>query len=225
MVPTTGVTSFLTGIHLLLVGAGVTAGISIVAICLGFLFASLVCVACMSRSRPLRFAGEVYVSFFRGVPLLIQLLVLYYLLPFIGLDLPPVVAGTLGLALCTSAYQAENLRGGLLTIPAGQEEAARAFGYNVVQRWTRILLPQALRLSMPMIVNEMIAILKASSLVSVVGITDLTRVSQNIVARNFQPIQWYATAALFYLAINLVLSYFSRVAGRRLGRSHSGAML
>ncbi|MEJ1978256.1 MAG: ABC transporter permease subunit [Acetobacteraceae bacterium] len=80
---------------------------------------------------------------FRGVPLLVQLLVIYYLLPFIGLELPSFLAGALGLALCTAAYQAENLRGGFQVIPRGQAAAARAFGYCPVQTWRHILLPQA----------------------------------------------------------------------------------
>jgi polar amino acid transport system permease protein len=219
-VPTTGTTTLLTDLRLLLFGAGITISVSVLAIAIGFALAFPVCMACLSQNRALRFAGNLYVSLFRGIPLLIQLLVLYYLLPFVGLGLPPLAAGVAGLALCTSAYQAENLRGGVHLVPAGQAAAARAFGYSPLQVWIHILLPQALRLSSPMIINEMIAILKASSLVSVVGISDLTRISQNIVARNMEPIEWYSAAALIYLVINLGLSLASRRAARRFNRGH-----
>jgi polar amino acid transport system permease protein len=123
----------------------------------------------------------------------------------------------LALGVCTAAYQAENLRGGFLIIPAGQRAAADAFGYGRLQTWRHILLPQALRASAPAVINEMIAILKASSLVSVVGVADLTRVSQNIVARNMQPILWYSAAAAIYLAINLVLAATAQMMERRFG--------
>jgi polar amino acid transport system permease protein len=212
-----------TDISLLLIGAGVTVGVSVAAIALGFLLAMPICVMSLSPVKPIRIIGDTYVSIFRGVPLLIQLLVLYYLLPFIGLGLPPLAAGVLALGLCTSAYQAENLRGGIKLLGTGQAEAARSFGYSDRQLWVRILFPQAIRLSSPMIINEMISILKTSSLVSAVGIADLTRVSQNIVARTMQPITWYCGAALIYLVINLALAVAARMAARRVSGGRQGA--
>jgi polar amino acid transport system permease protein len=175
-----------------------------------------VCVMRLSLNRAARIAGALYVSFFRGVPLLVQLLIIYYFLPTIGLDLPPFFAAVIGLGLCTAAYQAENLRGGFLIIPRGQAEAARAFGYTRRQTFQRILVPQALRAAAPALINEMILILKASSLVSVVGVADLTRESQNIVARDLQPIKWYLIAALIYLVINLALARFGVTVEKRL---------
>jgi polar amino acid transport system permease protein len=212
----TGTATVSTDVGLLFIGAAVTVGVSATAIALGFLLALPICVMGLSRVKTIRLLGNGYVSVFRGVPLLIQLLVLYYLLPFVGLGLPPFAAGVLGLALCTSAYQAENLRGGVKLLGPGQAEAARSFGYSEMQVWVRVLFPQAIRVSAPMIINEMISILKASSLVSAVGIADLTRMSQNIVARNMQPIAWYSAAALVYLAINLGLGLTGRIAARRL---------
>lgn len=212
--------AFLTGLRLIATGAGITVGISLCAIAIGFAIALPVCAANMSGSRPARFLGRFYVSFFRGVPLLVLLLLIYYLLPFVGLELPSFAAAALGLGVCTAAYQAENLRGGFLIIPAGQREAALAFSYSRFQAWRHILLPQAIRASMPMMVNEMIAILKASSLVSVVGVAELTRVAQNIVARDLRPLVWFPIIALVYLVINLALSYVSNrsVGGLRRSR-------
>lgn len=213
-----GTTTAFVSLRLLLIGAAMTIAVSLVAIALGFAIAAPICAARLSNHRGLRAIGSAYVSIFRGVPLLVQLLVVYYLLPFAGLDLPSFVAAAIALGVCTAAYQAENLRGGFLIIPSGQRAAANAFGYGRLQTWRHIMLPQALRASTPAVVNEMISILKASSLVSVVGVADLTRVSQNIVARNMQPILWYSAAALIYLAINLVLAAIAHTAERRLGR-------
>jgi len=213
-----GTTPAIVNLRVLLIGAGITVAVSLAAIALGFAIAAPVCAARLSRHRALRGAGALYVSIFRGVPLLVQLLVVYYALPFVGLELPSFVAAAIALGICTAAYQAENLRGGFLIIPPGHHTAAHAFGYGPVQTWRYILLPQALRAAAPALVNEMIGILKASSLVSVVGVADLTRVSQNIVARNMQPILWYSMAAALYLAINLALAATAGTAERRLGR-------
>ena len=213
-----GTTSAVASFRVLLMGASMTIAVSLAAIALGFAIAAPVCAARLSQHRAAHGAGSLYVSIFRGVPLLVQLLVVYYLLPFIGLELPSFVAAVIALGMCTAAYQAENLRGGFLIIPAGQRAAATAFGYRRLQTWRHILLPQALRASAPAVVNEMIAILKASSLVSMVGVADLTRVSQNIVARNMQPILWYSAASAIYLVINLTLSATAQTMERRLGR-------
>jgi polar amino acid transport system permease protein len=203
---------------LLLRGAALTLVISAAGILAGFAIALPICAARLSRSVPLRAGAAFYVSFFRGVPLLIQLLVIYYLLPFLGLELPGVVAAVIGLAVCTAAYQAENLRGGFLAVPPGQVAAADAFAFSRWQAWRRIVLPQAVRAALPSVVNEMIAILKASSLISVVGVADLMRVGQNIVARTQDPIPWYGLAALLYLGINLGVAALGRRSERILGR-------
>jgi polar amino acid transport system permease protein len=211
-------TSPLASIALLVIGAGATLVISGVGILLGFVIAVAACGARLSKSKPLSLAGWFYISFFRGVPLLVQLMVCYYALPSLGIELPSYVAAVIALAVCTAAYQAENLRGGFLAIPKGQAEAARAFGYHDRQIFRHVLLPQALRIAMPTVVNEMIAILKASSVISVVGVADLTRVSQNIVARSQDAITWYGFAALLYLLLNFAIAWLGRLAERRLGR-------
>lgn len=201
---------------ILLLGTITTLAVSILGNTLGLILGITVCVMRLSLNRAARIAGAAYVSFFRGVPLLVQLLIVYYFLPMIGFDLPPFFAAVIGLGVCSAAYQAENLRGGFLIIPRGQAEAARAFGYTEGQTLRRILIPQALRAAAPAVINEMILILKASSLVSVVGVADLMRESQNIVARDLQPIKWYLIAAIIYLAINLVLARLGAVMEKRL---------
>jgi polar amino acid transport system permease protein len=203
---------------LLLIGALMTIGISALGILLGFAIALPVCAMRLSGRRLLVAASGCYISFFRGVPLLVQLLVVYYLLPFAGLELPGSIAAAIALGVCTAAYQAENLRGGFAAVPAGQAAAARAFGYTRWQTWRHIAMPQALRTALPSMVNEMIAILKASSLISVVGVADLMRVGQNIVARTQQPIGWYGLCGLLYLLINLGIASLGRRSERALGR-------
>ena len=168
--------------------------------------------------------GAIYVSVFRGVPLLVLLLFIYYFLAKFGFDVPALVAAIGGLGLSSGAYQAEILRGALNAVPRGQSEAAVALGYNEIDRWRLILLPQALRISVPPLINEFILLIKASSLVSVVGIAELTRVSMNIASLTYRPLEAYVGGGLFYLAINLCLAGAGALAERRLaaGRDELG---
>ena len=200
----------------LLQAAGVTIALSLAGIALGFVIGALVCVARLSGNGVLQRLGGFYVSFFRGVPLLVQLLFIYYFLAEYGLDVPAVVAAIGGLAFASGAYQAEILRGSLNAVPAGQGEAATALGFSPSDIWRRILLPQALRISAPPLINEFILLLKASSLVSVVGIAELTRASMSIASSTYRPFEAYLAGGIIYLAINLCLAGFGAFAERRL---------
>ena len=181
----------------------VISGISIV---LGFGMGLGVSAALLSPRRALRLAAQVFVSFFRGVPLLVQLLLIYNLLPFIGLNVPSVVAAIVGLSLCTAAYQAENLRGGFSSVPQAYLEAADMLGLDAFQKFRRIRAPIAFRMTLPSLVNEAILILKASALVSVVGVIELTRMAQDLAASTYKPIELYAAAGLIYLVINWLVA-------------------
>jgi polar amino acid transport system permease protein len=196
--------------------AGTTIAVSFAGIVFGFLIGAAVCAARVSRRRWLKRLGAAYVSVFRGVPLLVQLLFIYYFLAEYGLDLPAVVAAVGGLALSSAAFQAEILRGALNAVPRGQGEAATALGFGPLDVGRRILLPQALKISLPPLINEFILLLKASSLVSVVGIAELTRVSMNIASQTYRPVEAYVGGGLFYLAINLTLAALGGLAERRL---------
>ena len=195
--------------------AGVTLALSLAGIALGFAIGTLVCVARLSGEPRLERLGGAYVSIFRGVPLLVLLLFIYYFLATLGLDVPALVAAVGGLSLSSGAYQAEILRGALNAVPRGQGEAATALGYSSFDRWRRILLPQALRISIPPLINEFILLIKASSLVSVVGIAEITRVSMNIASMTYRPLEAYLAGGLFYLAINLSLAGLGGLAERR----------
>ncbi len=196
--------------------AGVTIAVSFAGIVIGFVIGGLVCAARVSRRAWLKRLGGAYVSVFRGVPLLVQLLFIYYFLAEFGLDVPAIVAAVGGLALSSAAYQAEILRGALNAVPRAQTEAAVALGFAGSEIWRRVLLPQALRISVPPLINEFILLLKASSLVSVVGIAELTRVSMNIASLTYRPLEAYVGGGLFYLAINLALAGMGGLAERRL---------
>src|SRR5271165_1429879 len=194
--------------------AGVTVALSLAGIALGFVIGTLVCLARLSGRPALERLGGAYVSVFRGVPLLVLLLFIYDFLATLGLDVPALVAAIGGLGLSSGAYQAEILRGALNAVPSGQGEAATALGYSALDRWRRILLPQALRISIPPLINEFILLIKASSLVSVVGIAEITRVSMNIASMTYRPLEAYLAGGLFYLAINLSLAGLGGLAER-----------
>lgn len=200
----------------LTLAAGMTVYVSLAGIVLGMGIGFLVCLARLSGNRLLARVGGFYVSFFRGVPLLVQLLFIYYFLAEFGVDVPAMGAAIGGLGLASGAYQAEILRGALNAVPAGQAEAAIALGFSRAEIWRRVLLPQALRISVPPLINEFTLLLKASSLVSVVGIAELTRVSMNIASSTYRPLEAYLGAGLFYLAINLCLAGLGNLAERRL---------
>ena len=193
----------------------VSVAISGVSIALGLALGLVVSVASLSRRRLVSVPARVYVSFFRGVPLLVQLLLIYNLLPAAGIDVPGVVAAVVGLTLCTSAYQAENLRGGFLSVPRGLLEAADMAGLGAVQQFRRIRVPIAVALTLPTLVSEAIMILKASSLVSVVGVVELTRMAQDLASSTYRPLPMFATAGALYLAIDWTVAGLGHALERR----------
>ncbi len=191
---------------LLVEAARLTVLLSAASILIGFLIACLVCAGTRSANPIARGAGRLFVSFFRGTPLLVQLLLIYYLLPSVGLDVPGEVAAIAGMSLCTAAYQAEILRGGFESVPKGLLEAAEMAGFSPPQMFRRISLPIAFKLTLPALVSEAIMMLKSSSLVSVVGVIELTRMAQDLAASTYRPLELYAAAGLIYLVINLVVA-------------------
>ncbi len=196
---------------LLLEAARLTILLSVVSIGgIGFLLATVVCAAMLSKNRLARGAGRLFVSFFRGTPLLVQLLLIYYLLPAAGLDVPSEVAAIAGMSLCTAAYQAEIMRGGFAGVPAGLVEAAEMAGMSRFATFRRIRLPIAFKLTLPALINEWIMMLKSSSLVSVVGVVELTRMAQDLAASTYRPLELYAAAGAIYLAINVVVALLGR---------------
>lgn len=190
--------------------------VSLLGIGLGLVIGALICAAALSRSVWLRRFAALWVSFLRGVPLLVQLLLCYYLLPVIGINVPAMVAAVVTVGICSSAYVSEIWRGAILALPPGQSEAATAIGMGPRDIWARIILPQAVKISLPALVNEMILLVKASSLVSVVGILEVTRASQAQAGTTFRPLEVYLAAACIYLVINLCLAALGRYLEHRM---------
>jgi polar amino acid transport system permease protein len=210
------IATFLESFGPLLLAARFTLLVSVLGIGLGLVIGALVCAAGLSPIPALRRFAALWVSFLRGVPLLVQLLLVYYLLPVVGIDVPAMVAAVVTVGICASAYISEIWRGAISALPRGQTEAAAAIGMNPADIWIRVILPQAISLSLPALVNELILLVKASSLVSVVGILEITRSSQALAATTYRPLEVYVAAACIYLAINLCLAAVGRYLEHRM---------
>jgi len=213
---------FLQNLPLLLTSLLVTLEVSTAALGIGFFIGILIASLRLSPVPLFRRLGGGYIFVFRGIPLLVQLLFVYYFLPRVGLpNVSPLTAAIISLSLCAGAYIAEILRGGFLAIPGGQLEAAGLLGLSTGQMLIRIRVPQAVRLTLPALVNEMILLIKASSLVSVVGLADLTRTAQNLAASDYLFVQDYLMLAGFYCLINIPLAFCGGLLERRMKEQRS----
>ena len=202
----------------LLTGAMMTAAVSGLSIGLGMVLGLNLAFGLISKHWPIQRFCAAYRSLLRGTPMLVQLFIVFYLLPKIGLDVPSILAAIIALTMNTAAFQAEIYRGGLLTIPPGQTEAARMLGIKMRTIRIRIIIPQVLRLVLPPLVNETIAILKNSSLISVIAVTELMRTSQQIVAVTFRPFEVYILAAAIYLTMNIIIAKLGSLTEGRLAK-------
>ena len=157
-----------------------------------------------------------FVWIVRGTPLFVQVLIVYYALPeLIGFSLSPFTAGVIALGLNSVAYISEIVRGGINAIPEGQWEAAYIIGLNPLQTLQGIILPQMLRISIPGLTNELTSLIKETSILMVIGVAELTKVSKDIVARELDPITIYLAAALLYLLMTSSLSLFAQFTQKR----------
>lgn len=156
-----------------------------------------------------------YVHLFRGTPLLVQLMTIYFALPTVGVRFSPLEAGILALTLNTAAYQAEYFRGAIQSVRAGQMQAALALGLSRLQAIRYVVLPQALRLVIPPWSNELIYMVKGSAVVYLIGVLELMGQAKNIAARTFRNFEVYIVVALFYLALIFVLTLLLRWVERR----------
>jgi His/Glu/Gln/Arg/opine family amino acid ABC transporter permease subunit len=191
----------------LLKGALITVEVAVAAMALSLVVAAAFTLLRESGSRA---AGiRAYLSYIRGTPLLVQILLVYYGLPKLGLELSPLVAGILALGLSSAAYTTEIIRGGLAAIPRGQVEAALALGLRRLAIWSRIILPQVYHFTLPPLVNEFTQVIKGTPLVSVIAVVELMRIAQQIYNDNFRPLEVLFGAALIFFVMNFA---FLRVA-------------
>ncbi|MBF2048908.1 MAG: amino acid ABC transporter permease [Elainella sp. C42_A2020_010] len=184
----------------------------IVTVFLGMILGSLIGIACLSASRALSVAARIYVDFFRGTPLLVQLFMIYFGLPAlfkeigVAFSLNQWTAAVIGLTLNSAAYIAEIVRGAIQSIELGQREASESLGLGPVQTMRYVIFPQAFRRMIPPLSNEFISLLKDTSLVAVIGFEELFRRGQLIVAQNYRAFEIYFSVALVYLILTLLSS-------------------
>ncbi len=200
----------------LLKGTGITILISVVSMGLAVAIGLFLCLLRLFGGRPVRAAAVSYIEFFRGTPLLIQLYILYYGLPNIGITLSPLLAAFLGLGMNYAAYEAELYRAGIESVPRGQTEAALSLGMGRGLAFRRIVLPQALRVAVPGMTNDFIALFKDSSLVSVIAMVELTKTYNILAASTLRFFDLGLVAAFLYFAMSYPLSLLARRLEKRL---------
>ncbi|NDD63829.1 MAG: ABC transporter permease subunit [Acidobacteria bacterium] len=200
---------------MLLQGVPMTLLISLLGMALAMALGLVVALTNLYAARPLSLLARGYVELFRGTPLLIQLYLIYYGLPNIGIRLSPLAAAVLGLGLNYAACEAENYRAGILAIPRGQIEAALSLGLTRAGALRHVIVPQAIRLVIPPVTNDFIALFKDSSIVSVITMVELTKVYGQLAATYFDYIGAGLVAALLYLLLGLPFVRLARWAERR----------
>lgn len=189
----------------ILLGLLVTLQISAVSAVIALFIGLIVAIMKMSNYQFLKDIAIVYVQIIRGTPLLVQIFIFYFIIATI-FELDRFLAGALSLGIFFGAYIAEVLRGAIQSIDKGQYEASKSLGMNYFQTMHKIIIPQALKRALPTLINEMIALVKDSSLVSVISITDLTKVGREIVSNTFSPFETWIVIALIYFSITFILS-------------------
>ncbi|TRX76429.1 amino acid ABC transporter permease [Pseudomonas mangiferae] len=203
---------------LLLSGAIVTVEVSVLALLVSSLLGFVLALLKLSPNRWLAYPASGVVNVIRGLPILIVLFYMYFVLPELGIDLTAFQAGVLGLGIGYSGYQAEIFRGGIQAVDRGQTEAAQAIGMKPAMIMRRVTLPQALRISIPPYANTFTMILKDSSLVSTITVAEMTHAGQLIASATFQNMTVYTLTALLYLAMSLPLLYLVNRLERHLRR-------
>lgn len=198
-------------------GLGVTLYTTIISLIIAA-FIGLMCgLMLVSPSGILRGIARVYIDLIRGTPIIVQAFFIYFGIPNVtGIRLTATVAGIITLTLNAGAYTAEIVRGGIQSVPAGQMEAARSLGLTRGQAMSNVILPQAIRVMIPSIVNQCIITLKDSSILSVIGLTELTQTGRLIIANNFESFKMWIIVGIMYLIPIMLLTKLSQWVERKL---------
>ncbi len=204
----------------MLTGAGYTLLFAVAAMIGGLAIGVPVALMRIAPWAALRLPASVYVSAMRGTPLLVQIFVIYYGLPSVGIEFTPVTAGVLALSLNSGAYLSESLRGAIRAVSEGQWRASFSLGLGYWQTLHHVVLPQALRIAVPSMSNTLISLIKDTSLVSVIALTELMLATKEVIATTFQPLPLYIAAACIYWILSLFFEALQRRAERRLNRSY-----
>ncbi|MDR8017718.1 cystine ABC transporter permease [Ectopseudomonas guguanensis] len=202
----------------LLKGAYYTVILSLGGMFFGLLLGFALAVGRLYGPAPLRWLTRLYVSFFRGTPLLVQLFLIYYGLPQLGIQLDPLPAALIGFSLNMAAYTSEILRAAIASIDRGQWEAAASIGMSKTQTLYRAILPQAARTALPPLGNSFISLVKDTALAATIQVPELFRQAQLITARTFEIFTMYLAAALIYWALASILAHFQARLEARVNR-------
>lgn len=206
---------FLQILPYLIGGVIITLELTVLSFIIGFILGILIAAARVIGPNPLPALSKLYIEIFRGTPLLIQLLFIYFGLPQIGIKLNPFTASVIAIGLNSGAYQAEILRTAIKSIPEEQYMSASSLNLTIIQTYRYIVLPQSLRIAIPALVNEIVALIKYSSLASVIGLSELTRRGEYMVAYTFKALEVYFIVAILYLALCLLVSQLSSYIERK----------
>ncbi|MCW5222291.1 amino acid ABC transporter permease [Verminephrobacter aporrectodeae] len=196
--------------------AGTTVELTLLATILGLVIGLAAALGRLSRHAAVRAVAGSYVWLIRSTPLLVQLFIIYFGLPQFGVELSPFASGVIGLALNVGAYNAETIRAGILAVPHGQIEASRSLGFGAAKTMRLVILPQALRLIVPPLGNNLIILTKDTSLVSTITLAELFMRTQQLVSATFKPFELYFACAMIYAVLTTATSLVLRQLERRL---------
>ena len=217
----TGLTGLLRdALPLMLKGALWTLLLAVCSVFFGALIGTLVAITRLAKVPALSQFAALYVSCMRGTPLLVQLFVIYFGLPSIGIQFDPISAGILGLSLNVGAYLSETIRGAINGVEHGQKNAALSLGLTQAQTLRYVIGPQALRLAVPSLSNSLISLIKDTSLVSVIAVGELMLATKEVIATTFQPFPLYLAAAAVYWAMSASFETLQKKLETRLNRSY-----
>ena len=206
-------------LDIVLLGALWTIAITVCAAAVSFFGGIILAVIALYAPIAVRWPFRVFAFLFLGTPLLLQLFLIYFGLVQIGIDVPAFVAGVLGLGLHFAVYNSELFQASILAVDKGQIEAARTLGLSRMQALRKVVVPQAVRDVLPPVGNNMIALLKDSALVSVIGVSELTLSAQRAIGSTYRPFEFYVLVAAIYYIINLVMEAALRRMERRIQAS------
>jgi len=213
--------SGLTNLSFLISGITTTIYISTISIVIAMVVGLLVAIPAITKNKYLSYINVFYVEVVRSVPLLVLILWVYYGLPILtGFSFSPFVSGIIALSISESAFMAEIFRGGINAIKKTQWEAATSLGLNFSKKLKLVILPQAFKVILPALGNQFVYVLKMSSLVSIIGISDLTRKANELVVSTYRPLEIYTFLILEYLILILIVSYFVRRLEKKLKKNN-----
>lgn len=206
-------------------GAFVTVQLTLVAGLSGVVIGVIAALSKLSKIPPLRWCANFYIWVIRGTPLLVQVLFMFLALPTLipGLRLSDFNSAVVALALNVGAYNAEAIRAGISAIPKGQTEAARSLGLGPLQTFADIVFPQSMKIALPPLVNNIVSLLKDSSLAYVIGVVELSNIGNRVQAATFQPVPVFITTATIYLILTTVMTQISGAIERRMDVEAKGA--